>query len=144
MILITLPIISQEIRDIEHDRNKWDQLTDQQKWESYITAHNSYLRLKSVYDRSEDEKDVLVEALDGTNKLLTNKWYPKLGFNISVLAGIDKQLGLDVYTSLVLKKYFLKGHAFIDIGVSLKIYDELGGGLLLGIGFTIQKKRSLF
>ena len=135
MILITHLLISNDIiSDIE--KGKWDKLSDIEKWESYKVSHNSYVKLKVLYDKKNEDENLLLDNLEETNKILKFKWYPKYGLDFFVLCGLDQKLEVDIYTNIVFKKYFLKGHVYLDGGLGVKIKDQFGGSLILGLGFN--------
>lgn len=133
MILMTVHLIGQEIND--NDKKVWDKLTDSEKWESYKIAHNSYLRLKDLYDKKNDSINMLSDDLEKTNKLLKSK-YPDNGIGVQILAGLDYKLGVDCYAVLFYKKYIFYDKVYFQAGLGFKFYDTYGGGVNLGLGFN--------
>jgi hypothetical protein len=136
MILIIVPLISQEIND--NDKKDWDKLTDIEKWESYKIAHNSYIRLKALYDRSANRTDDLINENERLQKLI-NKKYKKNSLGLSIIAGIDYDkltIECDCYVFLIYKRYFLYNTGYFQFGGGFKFYDDYGGAALFGLGFN--------
>jgi hypothetical protein len=138
MILTIHLLIGQEIND--KDIGTWNKLSDVEKWESYKIAHNSYIRLKLLYDKKSDNENMLIDDLEKTNKLL-NKKDIKNSIGLFVLAGLGYDISLqkinpDCYVGLNYKRFFAWEHAYIEFGGAFKFYDEFGGALQFGLGIN--------
>lgn len=92
---------------------------------------------KTLLETKNNNIDLLINDLEDSTKLLKNKWYPNFGFSALILAGLDEKLNKDVYVNLLFNKYFLTGRIHLDVGFGIKIYEQLGGSLLLGFGFIL-------
>jgi hypothetical protein len=115
--------------------NWWLELTDQEQWEYFRTHyHNEILLLEA----SENSTEVLKE-----NKQFIEKqkpFYPKWGFSGNTLVNLYKDeldLKLDLILGINFYRFFLKGRIFISPGIQVKVYDTIGGGLNIGLGFLM-------
>jgi|WetSurMetagenome_2_1015567.scaffolds.fasta_scaffold451499_2 hypothetical protein len=114
----------------------WSSKSDKEKWEFYKSTFNISVDLLEMMNQKQVINDELSKDLTESNNLLNKLWYAKYGLGVSALVGIDKTLSIDVYTKLDLYLYFLKGRGFVNLSAGIKIYDSLGGGLSLGVGFN--------
>jgi hypothetical protein len=148
LILIALPLRSEEKKVIENlkeitdaDRKtNWDNLTADEKWESFKTDYNCYIRLKKLYDKKDSNETILIDNLDKTNKLLSQKEL-KNSIGLFILAGLSynnltQKLNADCYAGLSYKKYFAWNRAYIEFGAAFKFYDSFGGALQFGLGIN--------
>jgi hypothetical protein len=122
----------------------WNKLSDQEKYTYYKTAVNALIdaneQLKidqASIKTKNDNINLLISDLEKSTELLKNKWHPNFGFSALILAGLDEKLNKDVYVNLLFNKYFLTGRIHLDVGAGIKIYEQLGGSLLLGFGFIL-------
>lgn len=122
----------------------WDKLSDTDKYKYFKAATDGLTeatkeleKAKSSIEKKNNNIDLLLDDLDKTNKILKNKWYPNFGFNLMILGGIDEKLNKDIYVNILCNKYFLHGRLKLDFGGGVKIYDKLGGSLVLGLGFNL-------
>jgi hypothetical protein len=133
-----IPLISQEIND--KDLKIWNNLTAEEKWESYKNAHNSYVELEKLYNSEVENGERTLKNLEKTNNILKKK-HKKNSIGVFVLTGIDydlirKEFEVDCYAGLYYKRYFFYNLSYFQIGLNVKFYDDWGGGINLGIGIN--------
>ncbi len=124
----------QEIKNLDLDkyRDVWDSLSEDDKWESYKIAYQSYNDLYKLYQNMSTRETTLINDLEKSNELLKKK-FVKYGIGLFVLGGLTQELRADVYTGINFDFFFLNGRVAISPMLAVKIYDKLGGSL--GISF---------
>ncbi len=119
---------------------KWLSMSDSQQYSEYLTILKAYDALKIESDRlfkitgiQKTRIEVLLKEVEKLEKE-KNKIDNKYGVSFGVDGGIDTALNITVNTNIGFYLIFLN-RFFINPGVALKLYDEIGGGLSLAVGF---------
>jgi hypothetical protein len=116
----------------------WYELSNEEQWLYY---RESMIQLKAMIELAENnnsKKQDMINLLEENKNFLKHykPFYPKWGFKISATGIIDKTLSPDVYVSGDALIFILKGRMFFSPGINIKFYDDVGGGINLGIGFV--------
>jgi hypothetical protein len=143
-MLITILLVSQEKNEIITDKDKtiWDSLSADEKWQSFKTEHNAYVNLKFINDNAGKREDKLLKDLEVSTSLLSGM-QPKNGLSILAIFGVDyskkyQEIGFDSYVMLFYNHYYYLGpvQAYLQVGSGIKFFENYGGAVSLGFGFT--------
>ena len=143
MILIiicqTTLIFSQaEKKEKLTDRQIWDKLTDDQKYESFKTANNSYYDLKEIDDARQGREELLVRELEKDVKLLKSIKNPFISLSIGAGFVVDEKINIDIEAQVDLQIYLNK-YFYIEPYVTAKLKQNIGGGIGVKVGFLLYK-----
>jgi hypothetical protein len=119
---------------------KWLSMSDSQQYSEYLAMLKAYDAIKIESDRlfkitgiQKTRIDLLLKEIEKLEKE-KNKIDNKYGVSFGINGGIDTALNITVETNIGFYMIFLN-RFFINPGVALKLYDEIGGGLSLSVGF---------
>lgn len=114
----------------------WEDMTDAQQWLYFRKAHNDLVLLRNVLKEKTDDSEILVKLVKENTKFLKNytPFYPKFAFSFGASAGLDKLLTCDLLFLADFYIYFFKGRIFLNPGLSIKMYENAGGGLNFSVG----------
>lgn len=142
-ILITLQINSLEIKPLPKIPPK--NIENLSKEEIYNCAYEYYLQCEKLLNelnialentekeiKISEEKDNIIleyEKLISKYKKVQNKY----GIGLSAYIGLTKTLEIDSFVSCDIYFHFFNNHISFVPGFYVKIYDEIGGGLKLGL-----------
>ena len=116
----------------------WYTLSDDAQWMEYYWLYQEYTYMLEKYNRLKSidlEKEDLIITYEKKIEQLKS-YIPRYGLGLYITGGLDKTLEADVFCGIDFYIYALKGRLFFPLGAYVKIYDELGGGLKVGIGFN--------
>jgi uncharacterized small protein (DUF1192 family) len=115
-------------------------MSDSQQYSEYLAMLKAYDAIKIESDRlfkitgiQKTRIDLLLKEIEKLEKE-KNKIDNKYGVSFGINGGIDTALNITVETNIGFYMIFLN-RFFINPGVALKLYDEIGGGLSLSVGF---------
>jgi uncharacterized protein YneF (UPF0154 family) len=117
-------------------KEKLVNMTTPEKDQAIMDLQNRNTSLEDIIKQDTFMIESLKNDLKKTNDILITRFIPKHGFSVFGLVGIDKMLAVDVYTGVIYKRYFLDGRLYFGGGLGIKPYKELGGSIIIEIGFT--------
>ena len=127
----------------------WLELSDDDQYYNLYIAQNKAVDYFEDKERKQELLDISKIALVQNNEILTDAkkiitkiWYPKFGFGLSALGGLhyDKfnyNIAPDVFASLDLYFYFLRGRVALTPSIVVKFENNIGAGIKLGFIINI-------
>jgi len=120
----------------DRDKTISDYKLNKPKTEKEIIYYETIKKDTKLIEELREDNKQLKTQLEKTNKALKSIYYIKHGLSLFALAGIDRELEIDVYTGIIYRRYLFKGRFFIGGGAAIKLYDEIGVSGLFELGFT--------
>lgn len=101
-----------------------------------IDLQDKNVKLSDIIKQDTFLIESLKSDLQKTNDILAENFRPKHSISIFGLSGLDKTLDIDIYAGIIYRRYFFDGRFYIGGGAAVKAYKELGGSILIELGFT--------
>jgi hypothetical protein len=126
-----------EVKKIPKEPPKeWYSLTDAEKYECFMEAiervANLNRRLAYKIILLEDAKETIIAQ----KKVIDKRFIPKWGFSVNTSLGLDYQLEKDFIVESQFYIFFLKGRLILTPSAYIKFFDNIGGGVGIGLGIT--------
>jgi hypothetical protein len=153
MILTILPMAKSQKQLPETPPSWWHDLSDTEKYQYFKAAHDKAIEMVAfakikVEENKIEDKEKLLLMLEENKKFLENykPFYPRWGFSLGInfLASYNKEaaiikemLQFDLIINTDFYIFFFKGRFFINPKINIKIYENIGGGLGVSIGFLM-------
>ena len=115
------------------------QMDDVEKWQFSRNLSAITVDMAAYLKDYMTDNSTIKAALKKNTKFLNayKPFYPRFGVLVNTKFNIDRALKPDLFVGVDLLIFKLKGRLIISPGLDFKIYNEFGGGLKVGIGFTV-------